>query len=450
VVDVSTVHVAVDDILTSDALRWGVAALVTCGAVLFVHIQYRWSRRVSCLSEGGWAGPKKGEGLSGLHSVRPFFGRTRIRHMIAGTAIGDAFGAGIEFRDSGWIRDRRNVDFSRYVNRRLGLSARNFFPGMYTDDTEMTVGCMNALLEYSSNLDRLTGDELVRHWTLEYAASRTHYLWTRLNWLLFGVGRCGHGSMEAYYKGKKTLEEIRKGQAGRKFPGNAGPMRCLPFAFVRSPEIRRALVVENANATHPHPKERAACFAVVEAAVFLLREGASFREVLSHVIALLEAQQSLAEFREEETLEYLKAVDRLPDYHREGGAEGQLFDFDLETLCGPQPIAWISQLVGSPVRGLDSSAMHTAGCVLYLIKWTRGSFDLLRASVSIGGDVDSVASIGLGLLGLARGLEIAESVSEARVTGGIPKWVLKDLEAFEKLMRIADRFAGMFVQDRQM
>jgi ADP-ribosylglycohydrolase len=39
-----------------------------------------------------------------------------IKDMLLGTAIGDAFGAGVEFQDRHWIR--ANVDFTTFVNVR--------------------------------------------------------------------------------------------------------------------------------------------------------------------------------------------------------------------------------------------------------------------------------------------------------------------------------------------
>lgn len=41
---------------------------------------------------------------------------TDVDSMLLGVAIGDAFGAGIEFQDSEWIS--RNVDFTKWVNQR--------------------------------------------------------------------------------------------------------------------------------------------------------------------------------------------------------------------------------------------------------------------------------------------------------------------------------------------
>lgn len=58
--------------------------------------------------------------------------------MLLGVAIGDAFGAGIEFMSKEWILE--NVGFDKYVNMRDGKYGVNYEPGKYTDDTEMTIG----------------------------------------------------------------------------------------------------------------------------------------------------------------------------------------------------------------------------------------------------------------------------------------------------------------------
>jgi len=64
-----------------------------------------------------------------------------IESMLFGVAVGDAFGVGIEFKCRDWIQ--QNVDFTKYVNERTGNLAINYKPGMYSDDTEMTIGYRN-------------------------------------------------------------------------------------------------------------------------------------------------------------------------------------------------------------------------------------------------------------------------------------------------------------------
>ena len=155
------------------------------------------------------------------------------------------------------------------------------------------------------------------------------------------------------------------------------------------------------------------------------------QDVLSHCIAAGDALETHSpEAYDAETLAYLRSVDALPDWHGYGPC---LQGLPLEALCGPQPIPWATQMRGSPVRGLDSSAMHTVGVVLYLLKWHQGPLDALRAAMWVGGDVDSVGALVLGLVGGRGGLGFGSE-------WGLPLWMVDRLEDMEGLVRLADAF----------
>lgn len=77
----------------------------------------------------------------------------KLHNLLVGISVGDAFGAGVEFQDRDWIRD--NVDFTRFVNVRYNIQisndrktlfTENYHAWDYTDDTEMTIGLVKALL----------------------------------------------------------------------------------------------------------------------------------------------------------------------------------------------------------------------------------------------------------------------------------------------------------------
>jgi ADP-ribosylglycohydrolase len=52
-------------------------------------------------------------------------------------------GAGLEFQSREWIEE--HVDFTDYVSTGDGMWAEGFKEGVYTDDTEMTIGLVCAL-----------------------------------------------------------------------------------------------------------------------------------------------------------------------------------------------------------------------------------------------------------------------------------------------------------------
>merc|ERR1712232_1102442 len=99
----------------------------------------------------------------------------------------------------------------------------------YSDDCEMTVGLMKALMKYGLAL----GEQgMLQAWEEE--------------WRLEGRQRIGHGSIRHVWSGEQTLEQIRELQKNKDPPGNAPPMRSLPLCFLADKD-RHRLCVANAD-----------------------------------------------------------------------------------------------------------------------------------------------------------------------------------------------------------
>eukprot|EP00908_Phaeocystis_cordata_P014862 Transcript_25974.p1 GENE.Transcript_25974~~Transcript_25974.p1 ORF type:complete len:300 (-),score=115.85 Transcript_25974:67-966(-) len=235
---------------------------------------------------------------------------------------------------------------------------------------------------------------------------------------------------------------MRQRQAGRVDPGNAPPMRALPLAFLARARDRERLSVENADATHPHPKARAASLLVATGCRFYALKGGAQAELLQAAVAQLEVS-SLAE---PETIAHLRALDQLPDYHDFGPRFARMPREVHALLCGPQPCPFTLGKVPAgadgtaPMHGLYSDSMRTAGAVLYLCKWQRGPLDALTASVDLGGDVDSVAALCLGIVAAGPGgLRFGEA-------GGLPWRLLEELEGVEYLLHHARAFEAWLQQ----
>lgn len=327
-----------------------------------------------------------------------------VREIVLGIAIGDAFGAGVEFMDRDWIRT--HVDFSAFINARHLIKAdlsepdiftKNYTPWDYTDDTEMTIGIIKALLsgkEFSTDL-------LIECWTREYEDGYARK----------GYGRNGHGSMRWVFSGKKTIEEVRDFQRQTLFPGNAPVMRVVPLGFVPEPLINTYATI-NAEATHPHPKAIAASILVARATEYMLvRKGESQSIIpycLAHIINMDEATEQV-----------LAAVDQLPP-------PAALPSEAYTILCGPQPIQAPLFLPG--IKGVPSDAMHTAACILYLLKHSTDTLEGLRNAVYLGGDVDSVASVCTGILAGRYGLAY------------LPAFMIDGVEGNQALAKLANDF----------
>jgi ADP-ribosylglycohydrolase len=327
-----------------------------------------------------------------------------IQNLLIGTAIGDAFGAGVEFQDRTWIR--ANVNFSSFVNARHSIQVppnqkilftQNYTPWDYTDDTEMTIGVFKALIDSAT----FSEDLLIQKWEEEYQKGRQEK----------GFGRNGHGSMSWYYSGEKTIEEIRSFQKDRPNPGNAPAMRAVPIGLIPSPLINTYATI-NAKATHPNINAILASQCIARAAEFFLIKQANPKELIPYCIQILDLN--------EEYFSYLKAVDQLPIYDN-------LSAKDFEILCGAQPIQAPYFLAG--INGVPSDSKYTTGCVLYLLKHASTPFEALQKSVYLGGDVDSIASITTGILAGCMGLS------------SLPTFMLESVEGIEYLKEIGAQFS---------
>lgn len=324
-----------------------------------------------------------------------------FKNILIGTAIGDAFGAGVEFQDRDWIRE--NVDFTQFINARetikvsddkKALFTENYHAWDYTDDTEMTIGIIKALISNEPFSEEL----LVKNWLEEYEKGKAKK----------GYGRNGHGSMSWYFSEKMTMDEIRDFQRNRLNPGNAPAMRSVPLGFVKGDLINEYAEI-NANATHPNINAIISSQCVARASEFLLVKKGRLANVIDYCIESIELN--------EEYKVYLNKVNRLGKYD-------DLSTLDFEILCGSQPIQKPYFLEG--IKGLPSDSKYTAGCVLYILKNSENAMDALRKSIYLGGDVDSVASITVGIMAGISGLD------------SLPPFMIENVEGIEYLKDIAE------------
>jgi ADP-ribosylglycohydrolase len=326
-----------------------------------------------------------------------------IQNMLKGIAIGDAFGAGVEFQDRHWIRE--NVDFTRFVDARssirvapdqLAAFVQDYRAWDYTDDTEMTVGLIKALVSGET----FSAEMLLRNIVAEYEDGKQRK----------GHGRNGHGSLRWYFDGEKTISEILDFQRNRPNPGNAPAVRAVPLGLLPDHLINGFAEI-NAHATHPNILATLASQCIARASAWMVALGGSPADLF------LYCREAIA--LNDEYSDYLMQVAELPAFE-------SLTEADSVTLCGPQPIEAPYFLPG--ICGMPSDSKFTAGCALYVLKHSRDAFDALQKSILIGGDVDSIASITTGIMAGRHGLR------------SIPAFMLQNVEGLPYLERIAEKF----------
>ncbi len=313
-----------------------------------------------------------------------------VPEMLVGTGVGDAYGLGLE------MQDRKKIallTFDQWHNLRTGKHGMNYAPGMYSDDTEHTIGVVKALLSEEVFSEEL----LLAFWKNEYESDIKNR----------GFPRQGHGSIEGYYKGTVTISEIRASQAGRVHPGNAPVMRANVLGLLPENTLFEYSKI-NADSTHPHPEARLGSDLVAYAAYYLLN-GGNPSEIFHHFA-------TKAEFDSIKGL--LSKLDTLPILEDISSSE-------FELLCGPQPIKG----AGGLIEGVPISAIHTALASVYILKYSSDAFTGLQRALQMGGDVDSLAAVTVGILAGRYGLE------------SIPDFILDNLEGREMLDELGTRFA---------
>jgi len=315
----------------------------------------------------------------------------KIEEMLLGTAIGDAFGVGLEFQDRDWIK--KNVDFSSFVNRRDKNYAHGYESGYYSDDTEHTIGLVEALLDPRPFSEEL----LLEKWKEEYEHDKKRK----------GFPRQGHGSIQDWYEERKTIAEVRAGQQNRSDPGNAPAMRAVPLGLLPSNLINNYAII-NASATHPHPQAEAASILVARASEYMIAKEGNRNFIFDYCTQFISHP---------ETLQYLEEIMNLPELDK-------LTKAGFEKLCGPQPIP---HFITRKVKGLPGTSMRTAGAALYTIKHSSNTFSALKNAIYLGGDVDSIAAVCTGILAGRYGLE------------SLPQFMIKKVEGRERLHHLSLR-----------
>jgi len=321
-----------------------------------------------------------------------------IVNALKGVAIGDAFGLGIEFKSRFWMTE--NVKFDRFVNVWKG-GKNNILPGTYSDDTEHTIGVVEALLSDSEFSEEL----LLCKFKEEYENDKKAK----------GYPRDGHGSIEDWYTGKKTIEEIRATQAERQDPGNAPVMRSVPLAFVPKENLLSYCTI-NANSTHPNDFGIKGSYLAALTAWYFLQNGGDSHSLISFLVS---------NFEDEEIKWMLLAIDNLP-------APDKLSEDDYLFLHGEQPLPYIKW--DTNIYGLPCANMKTAYNVVYVMKHSLSAFDALKTSINMGGDVDSLAAVCTGIAAGRYGLE------------SLPEFLLEKTEGLSRMDDLGQKLYNKFAK----
>lgn len=270
--------------------------------------------------------------------------------MMLGIAIGDAFGAGYEFAFKN-RQDFSHIDLSRYRAHNHPDFVHE--PGMYTDDTQMSIAVAELLRDGLEFNRKNLADYFVKCYKRDSVV---------------GYAKGFKIFLESVSSGQELLDKIRPDSER-----NGAAMRSVPLGIIDDLETIIEYSKINASITHNTPKGIASSTGVALISHLNLYEG-KIPDLEKKVIPILRNIDN-------ETAEYLEDVCFAEKHLR----KTDMMDYEL--------------LLGKKHKdsGVPCDGMRTLGAVVYILSRYDNPLDVLVESIKLGGDTDSVASIALGI-----------------------------------------------------
>ncbi len=167
--------------------------------------------------------------------------------LITFLGIGDAYGAGFEFAPADFVA--RHNDLSGYCQHAKHLGIQ---PGMYTDDTQMSLAVAEALLHH----ERPTRLEWANHFVSAFQRDRRE-----------GYAQRFYDFLQTVKDGADFLERIKPHS-----DKSGAAMRALPVGYLGEAELVLAVTAEQARLTHDTPDGVRSAQAVALSAHYLIHQ----------------------------------------------------------------------------------------------------------------------------------------------------------------------------------
>ena len=269
--------------------------------------------------------------------------------MLLQLAIADAYGAAFEFTTPEFIAKQNHLTYQTHPSR----PDENILPGHYTDDTQMSIGTIEALLES----DYPTSFDFVLHYIGAYERDKRAGYSKRIQAALKagadGMWLNHHENLEAMRS--YAYNAFNESLGGTISSANGCIMRTLPLGMLPSPALVTRAAINQAVTTHP-TSDGIHFTIVASLAAHALYHGKADRRNVRHWVA----------------------------NHMEIGIKPRSKNDKNIVLC---------------------EAGATIKAALYLIENYDALDSILYEAVKLGGDTDSVAAVAVGLASLCRDID---------------------------------------------
>lgn len=287
---------------------------------------------------------------------------SKIQDAIMGFCVADALGVPVEFMDRESLRQNPVIDMCSY-------GTYNLPAGTWSDDTSMTLGLVDSLIEGLDYMDIM----------MNFKKWLNHNAYTPLGFV-FGVGNTTREAITAFERGSLPLESGSKEQYDN---GNGSLMRILPMVFYldsinqpNSIKISKAYEkIHNVSAlTHGHKRSQMACGIYISIASMLL-----------HGMNL----SSAVRFGISNAMDYYK---KHFDFKNELTHFKRLNDYDF---------------IKTDVRDIKSTGyvVDTLEAAIWCLLNTESYRECVLKAVNLGLDTDTIAAVAGGLAGIHYGYE---------------------------------------------
>lgn len=365
------------------------------------------------------------------------------KNALLGCLIGDAVGAPWEMADEknglsgrAYILANKDLVVTGFGSRAPGHD-ENYFPGGYTDDFEMTLGTFLARYEN----EKVTQANLIQSWkeVWEHNCLINRFTYGSLN--KAQATRCGYGSIIRVFTSKNEEEfqlnliKNLKSQA-KKQPGNANLMRQIPLVF--NLKNKNDDILANVLATHPNPIAVFSSLILGDIANMILNcHQVDLKFLISSSIDRMSQyfkknQQKISQqssyYNSENYLEVhdkmLSKIQEILNYSKIPQGDDWLQKVENINLIFESIVAPYAKPLNGGI-GLSAKSEQTLYCTIWLLLNLK-STDLwgnLKRCLSIGGDVDTLASIVMSIA-----VPFFEKKIPEKGLQTLPEWVLRDIE----------------------
>jgi ADP-ribosyl-[dinitrogen reductase] hydrolase len=298
--------------------------------------------------------------------------------LLLWTAVGDAYGAGFEFKPADFIS--KHNDAKSYHPHALSTLG----PGHYTDDTQMSIAIASIVVEEM--------DEVGNYTEVDYEKYRGYYIDTTMLYKHWNTLRVAQRFLNVFQADPRdtyskriynALKEAKDGEdlfkllqpTRSKSKGSGCAMRSLPLAVYEydGHVIDRAI----AHSTVTHDTAEALLSAMVAGLIghyYYWNKGPS-HDVAEYIQSVMEHAQN-------------HVINR-PDWPSH---------YQTDEVKALENMDWRKEWEGR----VSSDGIPCVLAALTALRKTRHPIELLKECVNFGGDVDTVAAIALGALSLQR------------------------------------------------